>query len=74
MGWKFRDELKPRFGLMRAKEFLMKDMYTFDCNEEMAQQTYDYVNSEAYEYLFKLLEIPYVKGWYLHILVADFRQ
>lgn len=66
IGVKFRDELKPRFGLLRSKEFLMKDLYSFDCNEEMAQNTYDAINIEAYEYLFKLLEIPFVKGLFYH--------
>lgn len=62
IGYKFRDELKPRFGLIRSKEFLMKDMYSFDCNEKMAQHTYELINTEAYEYLFKLLEMPLIKG------------
>ena len=34
---KFRDEIRPRFGLMRAKEFLMKDAYSFDATDEAAQ-------------------------------------
>src|SRR3984893_60896 len=37
---KFRDEIRPRFGLMRAKEFVMKDAYSFDANEEGAQVSY----------------------------------
>ncbi len=37
---KFRDEIRPRFGLMRAKEFLMKDAYTFDVSDEAAQVAY----------------------------------
>jgi prolyl-tRNA synthetase len=37
---KFRDEIRPRFGLMRAKEFIMKDAYSFDVNDEAAQQSY----------------------------------
>lgn len=60
IGPKFRDELKARFGLMRAKEFLMKDMYTFDKDIESAQQTYSKVN-EAYLSLFEKLQVPYVK-------------
>lgn len=63
IGPKFRDELKARFGLMRAKEFLMKDMYTFDRSEEEAKVTYDLVN-EAYMKLFKQLEVPFKKGKY----------
>jgi len=38
--WKFRDEIRPRFGVMRAREFLMKDAYSFDLNEEDAIKTY----------------------------------
>src|SRR4051812_6279294 len=37
---KFRDEIRPRFGLMRAKEFIMKDAYTFDATDEAAQVSY----------------------------------
>src|SRR3954463_8867800 len=37
---KFRDEIRPRFGLMRAKEFVMKDAYTFDVSDEAAQVAY----------------------------------
>jgi len=37
---KFRDEIRPRFGLMRAKEFIMKDAYSFDATDESAQASY----------------------------------
>src|SRR6266513_1374903 len=37
---KFRDEIRPRFGLMRAKEFIMKDAYSFDATDEGAQGSY----------------------------------
>src|SRR5207249_4847181 len=37
---KFRDEIRPRFGLMRAKEFIMKDAYSFDVSDEAAQVSY----------------------------------
>ncbi len=37
---KFRDEIRPRFGLMRAREFLMKDAYSFDTTDEAAQVAY----------------------------------
>src|SRR5206468_1881183 len=37
---KFRDEIRPRFGLMRAKEFVMKDAYSFDATDESAQASY----------------------------------
>ena len=38
--WKFRDEIRPRFGVMRCREFLMKDAYSFDLNESSAFDTY----------------------------------
>ena len=38
--WKFRDELRPRFGVMRGREFLMKDGYGFDISEAAARATY----------------------------------
>ena len=38
--WKFRDELRPRFGVMRGREFLMKDAYSFDLTAEAARQSY----------------------------------
>ncbi|MCX4187839.1 proline--tRNA ligase [Methylophaga sp. OBS4] len=38
---KFRDEIRPRFGLMRAREFLMKDAYSFHLDQASLQQTYD---------------------------------
>ena len=40
MNWKFRDEIRPRFGLMRSKEFLMKDAYSFDTTMEAADASY----------------------------------
>ena len=39
--WKFRDEVRPRFGVMRGREFLMKDNYSFDLNEENAKISYN---------------------------------
>ena len=41
--WKFRDEIRPRFGLMRGREFLMKDAYSLDIDIESAIRTYDHV-------------------------------
>ncbi|WP_108661141.1 proline--tRNA ligase [Acuticoccus kandeliae] len=38
--WKFRDEVRPRFGVMRGREFLMKDAYSFDLDEESARHAY----------------------------------
>jgi prolyl-tRNA synthetase len=39
--WKFRDETRPRFGVMRGREFLMKDAYSFDLDEEGLRQSYE---------------------------------
>ena len=48
---KFRDEIRPRFGLMRAKEFIMKDAYSFDVGDEGAFASYDRMYS-AYVKIF----------------------
>jgi len=39
--WKFRDEIRPRFGVMRGREFLMKDSYSFDLTQEDARKSYN---------------------------------
>lgn len=39
--WKFRDEVRPRFGVMRSREFLMKDAYSFDIDYESSKTAYD---------------------------------
>ncbi len=54
--WKFRDELRPRFGVMRCKEFFMKDAYSFDINDEEAKKSY---NKMFFAYLqtFKRLDL-----------------
>jgi len=39
--WKFRDEIRPRFGTMRSREFLMKDAYSFDVDEQAARHSYN---------------------------------
>ncbi|MFM8238201.1 MAG: proline--tRNA ligase [Actinomycetota bacterium] len=41
INWKYRDELRPRFGLLRAREFLMKDAYSFDLDATGMQHTYE---------------------------------
>ncbi len=58
--WKFRDEVRPRFGVMRSREFLMKDAYTFDLDQAGARHSY---NKEFTAYLrtfarFGLTAIP----------------
>ena len=54
--WKFRDEIRPRFGIMRCREFYMKDAYSFDLDEQSAKESY---NKMFYSYLqtFKRLEL-----------------
>jgi len=54
--WKFRDEVRPRFGIMRCREFYMKDAYSFDINDEEAKKSY---NKMFYSYLkvFSKLEL-----------------
>ena len=46
--WKFRDEIRPRFGVMRCREFYMKDAYSFDVDDESAKLSY---NKMFYAYL-----------------------
>ncbi len=48
---KFRDEIRPRFGLMRGREFIMKDAYSFDVDDAMAGKTYELMY-EAYKRIF----------------------
>ncbi|XP_053549403.1 probable proline--tRNA ligase, mitochondrial [Bombina bombina] len=57
---KFRDEQRPCFGLLRSREFYMKDMYTFDISEQAAHETYNNV-CEAYSKLFTRLGLNFVK-------------
>ncbi|KAL5107452.1 putative proline--tRNA ligase mitochondrial [Taenia crassiceps] len=57
---KFRDEIKPKLGLLRCREFLMKDMYTFDLDVEAAEKTYDAV-SNTYSEIFRALRLPVFK-------------
>ncbi|KAE8376293.1 hypothetical protein BDV26DRAFT_265847 [Aspergillus bertholletiae] len=56
---KYRDEARPRQGLLRGREFIMKDLYTFDCTVEEALKTYTSVKA-AYTRLFNDLKIPYL--------------
>jgi prolyl-tRNA synthetase len=49
---KFRDEIRPRFGLMRAREFIMKDAYSFDVSDEAAQTSYKKMY-DAYSRIFE---------------------
>ncbi|KAL4905941.1 hypothetical protein BDW74DRAFT_152307 [Aspergillus multicolor] len=56
---KYRDEPRPRQGLLRGREFIMKDLYTFDHDVKSALQTYEAVKI-AYTRLFNELKIPYL--------------
>lgn len=53
---KFRDELRPRFGIIRTKEFIMKDAYSFDRDEEGLDRSYQLMY-DAYQAIFKRLEV-----------------
>lgn len=55
---KFRDEIRPRFGIMRGREFLMKDAYSFHLDQESLQATYD-VMHDAYCRIFDRLGLDY---------------
>lgn len=55
---KFRDETRPRFGVMRAREFLMKDAYSFHANEECLGKTYDKMHA-AYNAIFERLDLDF---------------
>ena len=55
---KFRDEIRPRFGVMRAREFLMKDAYSFHENEECLNKTYNII-FEAYKKCFNKIGFDY---------------
>ena len=57
--WKFRDEVRPRFGVMRGREFLMKDAYSFDLDEEGARLSY-YKQMLAYLRTFQRIGIQAV--------------
>ncbi|KAK0304241.1 hypothetical protein LTR91_007674 [Friedmanniomyces endolithicus] len=56
---KYRDEARPRQGLLRGREFIMKDLYTFDANEETARATYEDVR-KAYCAFLDELRLPYL--------------
>lgn len=58
---KFRDEPRPKFGLMRSREFLMKDLYAFNTSEEDASEVYRLIG-QCYDNVFSTLGIKYRKG------------
>jgi prolyl-tRNA synthetase len=55
---KFRDEVRPRFGIMRAREFLMKDAYSFNANQASLQESYDAMD-QAYHRIFTRLGLNF---------------
>ncbi len=55
---KFRDEIRPRFGVMRSREFIMKDAYSFHTNRESLQETYDAMY-KAYSRVFERLGLNF---------------
>jgi len=61
---KYRDEIRPRFGLMRGREFIMKDAYSFDLDQAGALKSYDELYN-AYKSIFERLNLNY------RIVVAD---
>ncbi|KAI8453246.1 hypothetical protein BY996DRAFT_4583455 [Phakopsora pachyrhizi] len=58
IGRKFRDEIRPRAGLLRSKEFMMKDLYTFDQDLDSASRTYSEVQN-SFERILKRIGIPF---------------
>src|SRR5690606_27096344 len=57
---KFRDEIRPRFGVMRAREFMMKDAYSFHLDGPSLEQTYEAM-AEAYARIFTRLGLRFRK-------------
>ena len=55
---KFRDEIRPRFGIMRAREFIMKDAYSFHLNQECLDEWYEKYK-QAYNNIFNRLKLEY---------------
>ena len=55
---KFRDEVRPRFGIMRGREFIMKDAYSFDVSKQGLQNAYD-IMYQAYERIFTRLGLEF---------------
>jgi len=59
VGWKYRDEFRPRFGLLRVRELLMKDAYSFDRDEDGMRRSYDLM-LDAYRRIYDRLGLSYV--------------
>ncbi|MBD3238765.1 MAG: proline--tRNA ligase [Candidatus Moranbacteria bacterium] len=76
---KFRDELRARGGLLRVREFLMKDAYSFHADEKCFQKTYQAMK-KAYQKIFKQIKLPiviveadngYIGGEYCHEVIVE---
>ena len=76
---KFRDELRARGGLLRVREFIMKDAYSFDADAETFVKTYSDM-ADAYDTIFRRLDMPaqkvladngYIGGEYCHEYIVD---
>ncbi|KAI1197936.1 class II aaRS and biotin synthetase [Nemania serpens] len=59
IGRKYRDEFRPRHGILRSREFVMKDLYTFDHSLQSALKTYEEARA-AYDRLFSELKLPFL--------------
>lgn len=59
ISFKFRDEFRPRFGVLRSREFMMKDAYSFHTTAESLQETYDTMYN-TYKRIFEKCGVPYV--------------
>ncbi len=59
ISFKFRDEFRPRFGVLRSREFLMKDAYSFHTTAESLQETYETMY-DTYKRIFEKCGVPYV--------------
>jgi prolyl-tRNA synthetase len=57
--WKYRDEFRPRYGLLRVREFLMKDAYSFDRDDEGMHRSYG-IMMDAYRRIFDRCGVQYV--------------
>ena len=55
---KFRDEIRPRFGIMRSREFIMKDAYSFHASQECLQSTYD-IMYDCYSRIFSRMDLEF---------------
>jgi prolyl-tRNA synthetase len=59
ISFKFRDEFRPRFGVLRSREFMMKDAYSFHAGAQSLQETYE-VMYDTYKRIFERCGVPYV--------------